>query len=91
MCIYELDNKTDISKAKEIPKDYMCIAGDAPAGLQALGTSQAMEEYCKKLIDVVGTDTDFILSSGFSVSAECTHVNSTTMVDTAKNYLSSGW
>jgi len=91
MCICELDNKTDISKAKEILKDHRCIASDVLADLQTLGTSKAMEEYCKKPIAVVGTDTGFILSSGCTVSAECMYTNFTAMIDTVKNHLPSGW
>jgi uroporphyrinogen-III decarboxylase len=89
-CICEVDSKTDIFKAKEILKDHMCIAGDVPPGLQAVGTSPEMEEYCRKLIDVVGKDTGFILSSGCTVSAECTYDNFKAMVDTGKNYYPHG-
>jgi uroporphyrinogen-III decarboxylase len=85
-CICELDSKTDIFKAKEILKDHMCIAGDVPAGLQALGTPGEMEDYCKQLIDVVGKDTGFILSSGCTVAADCRYDNFKAMVDTGKNY-----
>ncbi len=90
MCICELDSKTDIFKAKEILKDHMCIAGDVPAGLQALGTPGEMEDYCKQLIDVVGKDTGFILSSGCTVAADCKYDNFKAMVDTGKNYYPHG-
>ena len=90
MCICELDSKTDIFKAKEILKDHMCIAGDVPAGLQALGTPQEMEDYCRKFIDVVGKDAGFILSSGCTVSAECKYDNYKAMIDTGKNYYPHG-
>ena len=85
-CVCELDSKTDIFKAKEILKDHMCIAGDVPAGLQAYGTPQEMEAYVKKLIDVVGKDTGFILSSGCTVPPDCKYDNFKTMIDTAKTY-----
>ena len=90
MCICELDSKTDIFKAKEILKDHMCIAGDVPAGLQAVGTPEEMEEYCRKLIDIVGKDTGFILSSGCTVSADCRYDNFKTMIDIAKDYYPHG-
>lgn len=86
MCVAELDSTTDIFKAKEILKDHMCIAGDVPASLQAVGTPEEMEEYCKKLIDVVGKDTGFILSSGCTVAPDCKYENFKMMIDTAKNY-----
>ncbi len=90
MCVCELDSTTDIFKAKEILKDHMCIAGDVPAGLQAVGTPEEMEDYCKKLIDVVGKDTGFILSSGCTVSADCKYENFKVMIDTSKNYYPHG-
>lgn len=90
MCICELDSKTDIFKAKEILKNHMCVAGDVPAGLQALGTPQEMGVYCKKLIDIIGKNTGFILSSGCTVSAECKYENFKMMIDTAKNYYPHG-
>lgn len=86
MCICELDSKTNIFKAKEILGDHMCIAGDVPPGLQSYGTPEEMEDYCKKVIDVVGKGTGFILSSGCTVAADCKFENFKTMIDTAKNY-----
>jgi uroporphyrinogen-III decarboxylase len=86
MCVCELDSTTDIFKAKEILKDHMCIAGDVPASLSSVGTPQQMEEYCRKLIDIVGKDTGLIISSGCTVPADCKFENFKTMVDTAKNY-----
>jgi len=89
MCIAELDSTTDIFKAKEILKDHICIAGDVPATLSALGTPAEMEDYCKKLIDTVGKDTGFILSSGCTVPADCKYENFKMMIDTAKDYFPS--
>ena len=86
MCVAELDSTTDIFKAKEILKDHMCIAGDVSATLSSLGTPADMEEYCKKLIDIVGKDTGFILSSGCTVPADCKYENFKAMIDTVKNY-----
>jgi uroporphyrinogen-III decarboxylase len=86
MCICELDSKTNIFKAKEILGDMMCIAGDVPPGLQSYGTPKEMEDYCRKLIDVVGKGTGFILSSGCTVAADCKYENFKAMIDTAKNY-----
>ena len=89
MCIAELDSTTDIFKAKEILKDHMCIAGDVPASLSSIGTPEEMERYCRKLIDIVGKDTGFILSSGCTVPADAKFENFKMMIDTAKNYVPS--
>ena len=57
----QLDSTTDIFKAKELLKDHICIMGDVPPALLTLGTTDEVEEYCKKLIDVVGAGSGFIL------------------------------
>lgn len=86
MVVAELDSMTDIFKAKEVLKGHMCIAGDVPAALSALGTPEEVEEYCKKLIDVVGEGGGFILSSGCTVPVDCKIENLKAMVNTAKSY-----
>lgn len=85
MCICELDSKTDIFKAKKILKDHMCIMGDVLPSLLSLGTPQEVKAYCQKLIDIVGKDTGFILSSGCSVPDDTKFENFKMMIDTAKN------
>jgi len=64
----------------------MCIAGDVPAALTALGTPEEVEAYCKKLIDVVGEDGGFIMSTGCTLPVDCKIENLKAIVDTAKNY-----
>jgi hypothetical protein len=86
MVVAELDSMTDIFKAKEVLKGHMCIAGDVPAALTALGSPEEVEEYCKKLIDVVGEGGGFILSSGCTVPVDCKIENLKAMVNTAKSY-----
>ena len=86
MVVAELDSMTDIFKAKEILKGHMCIAGDVPAALTSLGSPEEVEDYCKKLIDVVGEGGGFILSTGCTCPADCKLENLRAMVDTAKNY-----
>ena len=85
-CICELDSTTDIFKAKEILGDHMCIMGDVPPALSAYGTPEEMQAYCQKLIDVVGKDTGFILSTGCAVPPDTKYENFKMMIDTAKNY-----
>ena len=86
VCICELDSTTDIFKAKEILKDHMCIMGDVPPALSAYGTPEDMKAYCQKLIDIVGKDTGFILSTGCAVPPDTKFENYKMMTDTAKNY-----
>jgi uroporphyrinogen-III decarboxylase len=86
MVVAELDSMTDIFKAKEILHGHMCIAGDVPAALSALGTPEEMEDYCKKLIEVVGKDGGFILSTGCTCPVDCKMDNFKAMVNTAKRH-----
>ncbi|UCE50881.1 MAG: hypothetical protein JSV31_16590 [Desulfobacterales bacterium] len=86
MVIAELDSMTDIFKAKEILKGHMCIAGDVPAAMSSLGTPEEMEEYCRKLIDIVGKDSGFILSTGCTCPIDCKMENFKAMVNTTKNH-----
>lgn len=86
MVIAELDSMTDIFKAKEILAGHMCIAGDVPAALSSLGTPREMEEYCGKLIDIVGKDSGFILSTGCTCPIDCKMENFKAMVNTARTH-----
>lgn len=83
-CILDLDDSTDIFKAKEILGDRMCIAGNLHEPLFAFSTPQKVEEYCKKLIDIVGEGGGFVLKG--EPPRESKMENIRAMVDTAKNY-----
>jgi uroporphyrinogen-III decarboxylase len=58
-----LFDSTDMFKAKEVLGDIMCIAGNMPLSLLKTGTPEQVKDYSKKLIDVVGRDGGFIMSS----------------------------
>jgi len=57
-----------------------------PAALTSLGTPEEVEDYCKKVIDVVGKDGGFILSTGCTLPADRVFDNLKAMVDTARSY-----
>lgn len=59
-----LFDDTDMAKAKEILGKVACIAGNVPITLLTLGTPQEIKDYCKRLIETVGKDGGFILSTG---------------------------
>lgn len=82
----ELDSMTDIFLAKEILGDHLSIMGDVPATVLAIGTPEDVAAYCKKLIDGIGYNGGFVLSSGCVVPVECKMENFQTMIDTAKTY-----
>jgi len=82
----EFDGTTDIFKAKEILGDRMCIKGDVPPSLLALGTPREVEKYCRKLIDICGEGGGFVLGSGCETPPNTKPENFKTMIDTAKTY-----
>ncbi|MBU1277125.1 MAG: uroporphyrinogen decarboxylase [Proteobacteria bacterium] len=62
-----LFDRTDMCKAKEIVGDTICMAGNVPASLLVTGTAREVEGYCKELIDTIGKNGGFIMSSGTSL------------------------
>jgi hypothetical protein len=85
-CICELDGTSDIFKAKEILKGHMCIMGDVPAPLLALGTPEEVTAYCEKLIEIVGKNGGFILSTGCECPVDAKFENVKAMLQTPKNH-----
>lgn len=61
--IFGMFDSTDVFKAKEIIGDRICIVGNLPLSLLQTGTPEQVRDYSKKLIDVVGKDGGFIMSS----------------------------
>ena len=86
-CICDLDGTTDIFKAKEILKGHMCISGDVPASLLALGQPEEVEEYSRRLIDEVGDGWGFMLTTGCECPINVKPENLRAMVETGRNYL----
>ena len=65
--ILELDGTSDILAAGRALGGHLCLKGDVPAALLSVGSAEDVERYCARLVDEVGRDGGFILSSGFSV------------------------
>jgi hypothetical protein len=61
--ILGLFDRTDVFRAREILGDAMCIAGNMPLTLLSVGTADEIRSYARNLIDVVGRDGGFIMSS----------------------------
>jgi hypothetical protein len=85
-CICELDGTTNIFKAKEILQNHMCIMGDVPASILALGTPGDVTVYCEKLIDIVGAGGGFILSTGCECPIDAKYENVRAMIDAPKKH-----
>ena len=84
--VLALDGTTNIFAAKEVLRGHLCIAGDVQAALLSIGKVEEVEAYCKKLIDEVGGDGGFILSSGCELPAAIKSDNLKTMINTGKTY-----
>jgi len=85
-CVCDLDGMTDIFKAKEVLGGHMCISGDVPASLLSLGTPEEVRGYCQRLIDVVGKDGGFFLTTGCECPVDAKFENVKMMIDVAKTY-----
>jgi hypothetical protein len=55
---------TDMIRAKGTVGKVACIVGNVPLPLLCAGTEDEVKEYCKRLIDNVGRNGGFILSTG---------------------------
>lgn len=78
-------DQTDMTKAKEILGDTICILGNMPLTLLSVGTAQQVKDYAKKLIDTAGKGGGFIMANGaFFDRAKPENVKA--MVDFTKEY-----
>jgi len=84
--VLELDGTTDIVAAKRLLRGHLCLKGDVPASLLSVGKTEEVEAYCRRLINQVGADGGFILSSGCSVPANVCPENFRAFVETGKNH-----
>ena len=63
----ELDQDTDIYKAKEVRGDWMCIRGNVAPTLLAFGEAAEVEAECERVIREVGNGGGLILGPGCEV------------------------
>ncbi len=76
---------TDMERAKETVGQVACIAGNIPLSLLCTAAPHDVELYCKSLIDMVGKDGGFILSTGAGMQGSKAE-NVKAMIDFAKQY-----
>ena len=61
--VFASDHGTDLYKVREMLDDHLCIMGDVPATMLAIGNPDEVHAYCTKLIRDLGPK-GFILSQG---------------------------
>lgn len=66
-CVWAPDQLSSQVKAREALGSLMCIQGDVPPALLAVGTPDDCYKYAKELIDIHGKDGGFIMAAGCSV------------------------
>jgi len=81
-CIFACDGLTDIYKVKEILGESMCVMGDVPPSLLALGDPHEVYAYCSKLIREIGP-SGFILGPGCVAPANAKPENIKAMLSAA--------
>jgi hypothetical protein len=78
-------DSSDINVVKRVLQGHICIMGNVPASLMQTGSSQDIEDYCKKLIDLLGKDSGFIMAPR-SAPDDAKPENLKAMVDSVKKY-----
>jgi hypothetical protein len=78
-------DRSDMARAKEILGNHICIAGNVAPSLLQAGSSEDVKNYCRWLIDIVGKDGGYIMTSGSSLD-EVNPDNLKTMIDFTKEY-----
>ena len=76
----------DIFALKEKVRGHHCIMGNMLPSLLVEKTPQDVENYAKKLMDIVGEDGGYILSTSCDCPLDAKFENVKAMVETGRNY-----
>jgi hypothetical protein len=85
-CIIQFDGPTDIFLAKKVIGDRICIMGDVPAGMLALGSPTQVDEYCHRLIEEVGRGGGYIMGAGCEIPPNARSENVKAMLGSVVKY-----
>lgn len=85
--ILEVDYKADLRKLREATRGKTCILGPIdPSGVMARGTPDDVEEKCREVIEVFGTEGGLILGPGCALPATTPPENIDAMIEAARKY-----
>jgi hypothetical protein len=79
-------DKADIFKAKEEIGEKVCLKGNIPSSIYVAGTPAQVEDYCKKLIDIVGEGGGFMIDGALGIPDEARPENVKVMTEVTKDY-----
>lgn len=85
-CMIQFDGTSNIFRAKEILKGHSCIYGDVPAQLLTTGSPEEVDQYCKRLIEIVGKEGGFCLGSGCELAPDARPENVRVMIESVHKY-----
>jgi len=77
---------TDLKRAKDVLKGHTAIMGGVPHSLLQTGTPNDVDKFCRELIETVGEDGGFMLSTGTGITNEAKPENVKAMVEAVKKY-----
>jgi uroporphyrinogen-III decarboxylase len=60
-------DQTDMTRAKEVLGDKVCIIGNVPTSLLMTGTPQEVKERCRNLIEVCAPGGGYVLAGGANI------------------------
>jgi uroporphyrinogen-III decarboxylase len=78
-------DQTDMKEVKKHLGGWACFGGNVPSSLLVAGTPEEVSTYVKRLIDDVGRDGGYILSTG-AVVDDARAENLHALIDTCKEY-----
>lgn len=84
--VLQFDSATDIFKAKEILHGHCCLNGDVSPALLSIGSPAEVDEYCRKLITVVGKGGGLLYGVGCAVPFNAKHENVKAFFDAVEKY-----
>jgi uroporphyrinogen-III decarboxylase len=76
---------TDMFRAKEVLNGHMCLSGNLPCSILQTGTVDDVKAQVKKLIDIVGKDGGYIMSTRSPVD-DAKPENLKAMIDFTRTY-----
>ncbi len=82
--VWQFD-QTDMARAKRVAGKTACLLGNVPTSLMCTGTAQAVEEYCRRLIEDCAPGGGYILTGG-AQATEATPENFRAMMKAAQKY-----